>query len=68
MRPNISQSRTVSGGHDRAARRLRAHILGVRRQCRRDVSGLSVTRKGLVFVEGRIAKRPLCAARVERAS
>jgi hypothetical protein len=68
MRPNVSHSRTVSGSHNRAARLSRSHMLGARRQCHRDVSGLFVTQKRLFFVEGRIATRPLCAARMERAS
>jgi hypothetical protein len=42
--------------------------LGARRRCHRSRSGLVVTQKRLFFVEGRIAKRPLCAARMERAS
>ena len=68
MRPDISQSRNVSGGQNGAARLATAGRLGARRQCHRGVSGLFGTQKRLFFVEGRIAKRPLCAARMERAS
>jgi len=68
MRPDISQSRNVSGCHNGAARLATAGGLGARRQCHRGVSGLFVTQKRPFFVEGRVAKRPLCAARMERAS
>ena len=41
---------------------------GVTPQLGRGEGGLFVTQKRPFFVDGRIAKRPLCAARVERAS
>lgn len=68
MRPGISQSPNVDGGHDGAAPLATEGRLGARGRCHRGVSGLFVIQNRLFFVEGRIAKRPLCAARIERAS
>jgi hypothetical protein len=68
MRPDITKSRKVGGRHNEVAHVATASGLGARRQCHHGVSGLFVTQKRLFFVDGRIAKRPLCAARMERAS
>ena len=58
-----------SGGCQRAAASYSASRWhGVTLQVGRGEGSLFVTQKRLFFVEGRIAKRPLCAARMERAS
>ena len=51
-----------------AARHSVSRWYGVTPQVGRGEGSLVVTQKRLFFVDGRIAKRPLCAARMERAS
>jgi hypothetical protein len=68
MRPDITKSRKVGGRHNEATHVAIAGRFGARGQCHRGVSGLFVIQERLFFVEGRISKRPLCAARMERAS
>lgn len=58
----------IGACHRAAARYSAARQHGVMRQRCHGEAGLLVTQKRRFLMDGRIAKRPLCAARMVRAS